>query len=409
MKKVAVIGGGAAGCMAACAAAGNGAQVTVFERQDKCARKIYATGNGRCNLTNLCRKKEAYHTQADPECAERFHALWDGRASDAVMSFFESEGVLLHDRAGYVYPRTEKAETIAQALLKRMHRSGVQCVPDTRICAAVYEEKQFLLQTNAGRQPIDRLIIACGGKVSRAFGCTGDGTALAKGFGLSCVPEVPALVPLLTADPAIKAAKGVRTAAQVRIADACETGEVQFTETGISGIPVFQVSAAAARRLSNGKQTTAVINFLPEYNAEQALAIFRRHEQLCYEEPDATLHSLFDGIVPSGIASFLICRNGFSDEKKIRNLDDRERVCRKLLCGLLRTEIGITGTAGFERAQVTSGGVRLSQISENFEAFRRKGLFLAGEVLDLDGICGGYNLTLAMYSGMQAGRNAALT
>ena len=265
MKKVAVIGGGAAGCMAACAAAGNGAQVTVFERQDKCARKIYATGNGRCNLTNLCRKKEAYHTQADPECAERFHALWDGRASDAVMSFFESEGVLLHDRAGYVYPRTEKAETIAQALLKRMHRSGVQCVPDTRICAAVYEEKQFLLQTNAGRLSFDRLIIACGGKVSRAFGCTGDGTALAKGFGLSCVPEVPALVPLLTADPAIKAAKGVRTAAQVRIADACETGEVQFTETGISGIPVFQVSAAAARRLSNGKQTTAVINFLPEY------------------------------------------------------------------------------------------------------------------------------------------------
>ena len=376
MKKVAVIGGGAAGCMAACAAAGNGAQVTVFERQDKCARKIYATGNGRCNLTNLCRKKEAYHT----------HALWDGRASDAVMSFFESEGVLLHDRAGYVYPRTEKAETIAQALLKRMHRSGVQCVPDTRICAAVYEEKQFLLQTNAGRLSFDRLIIACGGKVSRAFGCTGDGTALAKGFGLSCVPEVPALVPLLTADPAIKAAKGVRTAAQVRIADACETGEVQFTETGISGIPVFQVSAAAARRLSNGKQTTAVINFLPEYNAEQALAIFRRHEQLCYEDPNATLHSLFDGIVPSGIASFLIRRNGFSDEKKIRNLDDRERVCRKLLCG-----------------------VRLSQISENFEAFRRKGLFLAGEVLDLDGICGGYNLTLAMYSGMQAGRNAALT
>ena len=99
MKKVAVIGGGAAGCMAACAAAGNGAQVTVFERQDKCARKIYATGNGRCNLTNLCRKKEAYHTQADPECAERFHALWDGRASDAVTSFFESEGVLLHDSA----------------------------------------------------------------------------------------------------------------------------------------------------------------------------------------------------------------------------------------------------------------------------------------------------------------------
>ena len=143
---------------------------------------------------------------------------------------------------------------------------------------------------------------------------------------------MPALVPLLTDDPAIKAAKGVRTAAQVRITDACETGEVQFTETGISGIPVFQVSAAAARRLSNGKQTTAVINFLPEYNAEQALAIFRRHEQLCYEDPNATLHSLFDGIVPSGIASFLIRRNGFSDEKKIRNLDDRERVCRKLLC-----------------------------------------------------------------------------
>ena len=409
MKRVAIIGGGAAGCTAACAAAENGAQVTVFERQDKCARKIYATGNGRCNLTNLRQFREAYHTQADVECADRFHALWDGLASDAVMAFFDAEGVLLHDRAGYVYPRTDKAETIAETLLKRMRRSGVHCVPDTRICSAAYEENQFLLQTNTGIQPFDRLIIACGGKVSRAFGCTGDGAALAKSFGLACVPEVPALVPLLTDDPAIKAAKGVRTTAQVRIRDICETGEVQFTENGISGIPVFQLSAVAARQLLSGRQTAAVISFLPEYNSGQALAIFRRHEQLCYEDPDATLHALFDGIVPSGIASYIIRRNGFSDEKKIRNLDDREGVCRNLLCGLLHTEIGITGTAGFERAQVTSGGVSLLEITENYEAVRRKGLFLAGEVLDLDGICGGYNLTFAMYSGMRAGRSAALT
>ena len=416
-----VVGAGAAGCMAAISSASykglcepGHVPVLVLEKNRRIADKIYATGNGRCNIANDCMSEDCYYTDSrrDPL------SLLKQFGRDDLRTCFEDGGVFWHDRSGYYYPRTDQAGTVARFFERAFERSGIACKLDTQVTAirAPGDDGLFHIDTTSASYQALAVVCApggCSGIKNSKKGANGMSTpfALIRPFHKVRTP-VPALVPLLTDDPLIRTAAGVRCDALITIFVGgseirSERGELQITEQGISGIPVFQLSRIAARALSSGSDVQCRIDFLPEFSdAEWERELQRR--SLAIRDSD-TLLDLFEGLVHTRVASYCIRSAGFADEKKIANLDpsSAREVPASLLRSLRARTFRIIGTAGFEKSQVTAGGVDLNDIDDRMMSRRVPGLFMAGEILDADGICGGYNLTMAMCTGYTAGLYAA--
>ncbi len=410
-----------AGLCAAIAAAGEEAgaesacgerpEILVLDAGKEPGRKILATGNGRCNLTNRVQEADCYRCGNGKNVMPLYESGWDREMTE----FMESLGVLVHERNGYVYPRTDQASTVLQALLRRAERSGIRILRGYRAGGVRQKADGAFTVTGEGPEgsfsiPADAVILACGGMVSNVYRCLGDGYRIAKSLGHSVKDPVPALCALVTDDPDRKLAAGVRTAAGVQLFTggalaAEDAGEIQMTADGISGIPVFQVSRYAARALRDapGTEITTVLDFLPElsesaWEEEKARRLSRMSDR-------DTLGDVCLGLVPDKIAAYLIAGLGEVRERKIGNLKDRS-IPEKLLDRMRNKRVRITKTADFEKAQVTAGGIPLDEITGSMESRRAPGVFFAGEILDVDGICGGYNLTWAMHSGFLAGRAA---
>lgn len=427
MKIILVIGGGMAGLCAAIEAVRQNPDVSVsiLDAGDRAGRKIYATGNGKCNLTNAVDRAECYRT-GDGHSAMRFYQSgWN----QEVISFMASLGVLTHARNGYYYPRTDQAATVAEALVKEALRLGIQirCGVKVSACVRTDEGKHFRISAMDGGNNIelaaDRVILATGGMVSPLYNCRGDGYRMAKAFGHTIVHPVPALCGLTSDEPFLKMASGVRTAAGISIfrkegvdpSDAgdlvaASSGEIQMTDTGVSGIPAFQVSRYV-RDDHPDCSYYAVLDFIPELDGEQWEEECNR--RIGQARPSDTLGDFCLGLVPDKISAWLLAGIGLVREKKIGNIGGGDPgIIRDTLHSIMNVcrakRIPITGSAGFEKAQATAGGVALSGVSDTMESVVVPGLYFAGEILDVDGICGGYNLTWALHSGRLAGRNAAL-
>ena len=397
----AVIGAGASGCMAAVSSAMRGDHVVLLESGDRIGRKIYATGNGRCNLTNLRMSGAYYHCGGEADLSA-FFARFDERD---LMDFWRSRGIYLHDRKGYVYPRTDQAATIAEGFAKILKEYGV----DVRTGAGAQAVKKtadgvFEIDTPSGRFTADRVILACGGLAGPQYGCSGDGYRFARQFGHSLREPLPALVPLLSeGNRALKAAAGVRCDARITLTAGgrevgAERGELQMTDKGISGIPVFQLSGTAARALARGESVAAVIDFLPEFDEESWQ---QEMDRRLGEDRDRMLSSFFLGLVNKKVLDLILLELGLQAEKKASKLSDEALL--EILEKMRAYEVPVTGTGAFSQAQVTSGGVPLSELDEDLGSKLCPGLYMAGEMLDVDGICGGYNLQWAMTSGWIAG------
>lgn len=388
-------------------------EILVLDAGREPGRKILATGNGRCNLTNRVQAKVCYRCGNGKEAMPFYGSGWDKE----VTNFMASLGVLTHERNGYVYPRTDQSSTVLQALLVRAGQSGIRILRGCRAGSVRKKAEGIFEVTGEGPEgaffiPANAVILACGGMVSKTYRCEGDGYRIAKSLGHSVKEPVPALCALFTDDPYRKLASGVRTAAGVQLfidgeKTAEDIGEIQMTADGISGIPVFQVSryAARARKDAPRKEVTAILDFLPELSERNWKR--EKERRLLQMSGRDTLGDFCLGLVPDRIAAYLIADLGEVREKKIGNLKDRA-IPEKLLDSMRSKRVRITKTAGFEKAQVTAGGIPLSEISDTMESLFTDGLFFAGEILDVDGICGGYNLTWAMHSGFLAGHAAYL-
>ena len=406
--ETAVVGAGASGCMAAVSAAMAGCEVTLIDSNDKIGRKIYATGNGLCNLTNLHMAGECYHAGG----GEDLSAFFARFSLEDHMRFWEERGILLHDRQGYVYPATDQASTIAEAYDKILRQLGVRILLGGRVIsvkrAADQNAEGFVIRTDRGREISARkVILAGGGMAGPQYGCGGDIYRIAGELGHTVIKPLPALVPLLSADKTLKASAGARCDARVRLyldqrEAGCERGEVQLTEKGISGIPVFQLSALAARALDRGMEVEAVIDFLPQMGeAPWKREIARRLK----ENRNCMLGTFFLGLVNRRVLDMILRRRGLQAENKASKLP--EEILRGIMQDMRASAFRITGTEGFRQAQVTSGGVPLSETDRDLQSLKCPGLYLAGELLDVDGICGGYNLQWAATSGWIAGKGAA--
>lgn len=404
--KTAVIGAGASGIMAAVTAAKYGAEVTLFERNQRVGKKILSTGNGKCNLSNLNFSMEQYYCE-DPEKLHkmfRVFSVWD------TMAFFENIGLMIKNKNGYLYPYSEQASAVLDVLRMELERMKVEVITQTGIAGAVYYPKreEFELQDDRGRiYTFSKVIIACGSPASLKKGEGLTGYELAAGFGHEIRPVVPGLVQLESDESFVKPLAGVRCQAAVRLMvdrkeAAFEKGEVQFTAYGISGIPVFQFSRIAAYALKEGKDVRVLVDFFPDQE-DKAFIYMNR---LRYEsQMDKTLEAYLTGTLHKKINMMIIKQAGLKPGMKAK--DAGWHKIAELMQGCRNLSIHISGDHAAQNAQVCAGGVGLKQVDTELESALIKGLYFAGEVLDVDGKCGGYNLQWAWTSGYIAGRNAA--
>lgn len=380
-RDVIVIGGGAAGMMAAIFAARQGSQVTVLEKEEKPGRKLLATGNGRCNFTNAYQGMECYHAKNKAfvsSVLERF-----GRAE--TLAFFQELGLYPMEKGGYYYPHSGQAETVARLLQRELAQLKVRLKCREQVKALSAVEGGFLVQTGTYAYEGKRVILAAGGKASPSLGSDGSGYALAKGLGHSVTPLYPGLTGLVSKEPYFSKLAGVRSQARVQLLVNGafvqeESGEVQLAAYGISGIPAFQLCHAACEALAAEKRVELLVDFLPELS-EAKFADYM--EELGKRKPSLGKKELYEGVFGRKLAAVLARRGGKS------------------------LFVPIADSRGFDNAQVTAGGIPLSEVEEGtMESKKQSGLFLAGELLDVDGICGGYNLQWAWSSGFLAGTAA---
>ncbi len=409
MKKVAVIGAGASGMAAAISAARSGASVFLFEHKDRVGKKLLLTGNGKCNLTNIKMGPEYFHSGSDVDgliksVIRRFGA-------EDTIRFFGELGIYTRNRSGRIYPYPETASCVLDALRLELRRLEVKERVLSRVTSIKRVKDGFELAIKGERQYTERaekVIICCGGKAKPETGSDGGGYKLAGELGHKLIKPLPALTGLKSELPFFKALSGVRADALLRLfIDGEEressAGELQLTDYGISGICTFDISGSAVRALDRGSRVEVSVDFMPEFTPSQAgVYLKNRFENL----KDRGAAELLNGLFHKKLNLQFLKLMGIRENTPYNELpsDFSER-----LCGIVKDfKVSIKDYMGYDRAQVTSGGVALSEVSETLESKLCPGLFFAGEVLDADGICGGYNLQWAFACGIIAGRSSVL-
>jgi hypothetical protein len=372
-------------------------------------KKILSTGNGKCNLTNLDMRPDCYRCgTAD------FPMTAIGRFSVAdTVSFFRRLGVVVTDRNGYVYPASGQAQTVLDALREKAESLGIRIVTECRPETVERDGTGFCVRTSCGAFQGDFLILAAGSKAAPATGSDGSGYDLAASLGHKIVKPLPALVQLKCRGDFFRSIAGVRTEAEVSLYTAgkhgelgdllaSDRGELQLTDYGISGIPVFQVSRYASEALDRKKRVLAVLDFFPSLKDEELFSLLK--EQRMYLS-DRKAEGFLNGIFHKKLAALFLKAAGIRGEEMAGRLSDKKLLAAAEL--IKRTVVEVTAANSFDKAQVCMGGVRVKDVDPcTMESRLVPGLYFAGEILDVDGICGGYNLQWAWSSGYAAGASA---
>ncbi|MBP5266904.1 MAG: aminoacetone oxidase family FAD-binding enzyme, partial [Lachnospiraceae bacterium] len=380
---IAIIGAGASGCMAAIAAARTnpGARVLLLDGNEEVGRKILVTGNGRCNYTNEYQSLEAYHSDDAAFVARAMEAF----GKDETIALFREMGVIPYCKNGYYYPMSRQAVSIRHCLEKELARLGVEVLLSTRVIGIEATDAGYQIRCMDKELTADCVILSTGGKAAPDTGSDGSGYSFAKRLGHEVIPPVPALVPLACKQHPLTAAAGARVNATVSTMDAegrgyYDIGEVQITKQGISGIPVFQISHVVAKNLAAKIPAEVIVDFWPTASVSEILSFVEERRAL----GNVSALDVFNGIFPHPLIQALF-------DEDFRSMSDEELVKR-----IKEVPFEISQTMGFGAAQTSAGGVSLQQLADiTMESSLHQGLFFAGEVLHVDGICGGYNLQWA--------------
>lgn len=407
MKRILVIGGGASGMMAALTAARAGAQVHLLEKNEQLGRKLSQTGNGRCNLTNLEMSASAFRG-ASSAFVTQILSQFDAEAS---CRFFRELGVETRTRGSYVYPRADQAQSVTRVLALALSAQGVSCVTGCEPERLSFERKKsaFVLKSPKLQWMGDAVILACGSKAAPALGGTEAGYALAARFGHSITPLYPALAALRCLGKYYRQLAGVRTEARLSLRVdgrvlAEERGELQLTDYGLSGIPAFQLSRFAAEALAGGREPRVYVNFLPDMTEAECLDFLTARRELL---AGRRAEDFLLGLLNNKLSAVLLNLAGIAAELPVESLN--ERLLRALSRHISRYEARVSSVNPFAQAQVCAGGVNTEELdARTLESRLQPGLYIAGELLDVDGSCGGYNLQWAWSSGFVAGRAAAV-
>ena len=401
MKQILILGGGASGLAAAVIASECGAQVTILERSDRVAKKLLATGNGRCNLANI--GKPAYFGDAD--FAE---AVLKRISPKDVRAFFDRLGVPTRpDSAGRVYPACNQAAAVVDALRLRLQQSRVRIVTGAQATAIEKAENGYTVRTSAGNFSAERVIVCCGGLAAPKLGAA-NAYDLLTPFGCKLIAPGPALTPIETDKAPVKGLSGLRLPVTLTLCDgkkpvSCTQGELLFADYGVSGVCVMQLSRDAHNLLKRKANPVLYVDFSPAmglgnyrmerlqprspYVNEQRMLRYLQERETYMPESDLLL-----GALPRLLRERL-------PKASVEQL-------AHLLCAY---PLPVTGVRGYDQAQVTQGGLDTKDFSpDTLEHRQHKGLYACGEILNVDGDCGGFNLQFAFACGMLAGEHAAM-
>jgi predicted Rossmann fold flavoprotein len=403
---VIIIGAGASGLVAAISAARQGSTVLVLDRKDRAGKKILATGNGKCNFTNRVQSPECYRSN-DGAFPMKVLSCFNVQKT---LEFFTELGIYPKERDGYYYPNSEQSASVVSVLLMECERLGVilhynetviQCSkPDFTVITEDTEKKRH---SYLGR----RLILATGGCASPQLGSDGSGYRLAEGFGHTIIKPLPALVQLKSPDKNCRTVSGVRTAARVTAYDgqaklAREEGELIFTDYGISGIPILQLSRFVAKALDQGRKITLSIDFMKDITVAKLKTLLQQRIAL---NPAKSFEEMMIGLFNHKLNYILIKEAKADPLKQAGKVTDQE--LNALVEQIKNYRLKINGTNSFDQAQACAGGVSTGEINPaTMESKRRRNLYFSGELIDVDGTCGGYNLQWAWSSGYLAGYHA---
>lgn len=402
-----IVGAGASGLTASIHAARAKANVLILEHMDRAGKKILATGNGKCNFTN---EKQGIAYYNGKNSAFVLPALRQFGVED-TLTFFDELGIYpKKKREGYYYPSSGQAISVVEALLMECRRLRVRIAYNVGIREIKKENEFFSFYTKQGIFISKCCIIATGGKSARKTGSDGSGNLYIEKFGHKLTDIVPALVQMQGKQSFLKDIAGIRADGRVSIYIeneklAEDMGELQLTDFGVSGIPAFQVSRYASLALRKGNSVFVLLNFLPDLSREEAQILLERRF-LHYGKGKKAIQAL-TGLFPDKLNGVLLREAFIPQDKAAGECTIEELECLTETIQNLRVDI--IGTKGFDHAQVSAGGVCTDEVNPTtMESRLVPGLYFAGEVLDIDGLCGGYNLQWAWSSGYAAGTQASV-
>ncbi len=401
MKKIAIIGAGAAGLMAAISAARAGADVTLFERNAEAGKKILASGNGRCNIINTQSGIDDFHGENPEFVRDALAAM----PFQVFRDFCESIGLLLTEKSdGKCYPLSNEARSVQSAFVRAAKNEGVTFVYGRSIDGVTSAHEKFRI----GETLFDRLILCAGSAAAPQLGGNTSGLDIARSFGHTVVEPFPSLVGLHLSHPALAAISGVKCDARLTLfldkkKHCDEGGDVLFTRYGISGFAVLDTSHEASRACRDGHDVSVAIDLLPKLHTQSLAA---RIMKMAKTLGHTSLYDLMCGIVSHKLVRPLLKDAGVDPERACTALD--AKTVRGIVHTLKQWRFDVTGTHGFKHAEVAGGGVNTYEIdAATMQSYLVPGLYFAGEMLDVTGKRGGFNFHFAWGSGFLAGKHAA--
>lgn len=400
-RQVIVVGGGASGMTAAIMAARQGAKVVLLEHMDRVGKKLLSTGNGRCNLTNLSVSRDCYRCSRQEfpmKVLKRFGV-------EDTLAFFHELGIAVRNKNGYVYPNSEQAAAVLDLFRLELERRQIQVLTGCQVRQLVARKSQgFLARTSLGDFEGDALILSTGSKAAPVTGSDGSGYDFAGKFGHRIVTPLPALVQLCCKERYFKQLAGVRCEARVSLLScgkilAEDRGEVQLTDYGLSGIPTFQVSRFASVALAHKKPVTAQLDFFPSLSQKEMEDFLTERARLL---PHLRGKDFLTGVLHKKLANLLLRLADIPSEQTAGTV--KAAAWQRLAGKIKAFEVSVTSTKSFEQSQVCCGGVDTEDVCpDTLQSRLVPDLYLTGELLDVDGICGGYNLQWAWSTGCLAG------
>ncbi len=406
MKTVGIIGGGASGLVAGICAARAGAKVTIIERQNRVGKKILVTGNGRCNLTHTEVGPERFHTHAKEDYFRPLEKITQAE----TLTFFEELGIEMLIENNKVYPASEQASSVLDVMRLELEQLGVTFIVDEKIVDLAMQETGGVLTGESGETyTFDKVILATGGLAAPKLGCDTTGYQLAQNLGHDSYPTYPTLVHIVSPTSYCKMMKGTRVKGEASIyvggkKKRSEYGEVLFTDDGLSGPCIFQLSRLAAKSQKDHVKAEVRLDLFPQVSEE--VLVGKLYERIG-RHPYKTIEELFIGWLNKRVAIPVIkqamvgtptapCEN-LSYDMVVELAQSMKGLCFE-----------VTGTRGYDFAQATAGGIKLEGINlETMQSCYHDNLYIVGEILDVDGDCGGFNLQWAWSTGMLAGHHAA--
>ncbi len=403
MKKILIVGAGASGLACAIKAKGKNNEVVVIEKNSDVGKKLLLTGNGKGNFFNDNFDISNYNSNN----IKILKTIINDKNKKEILSFFDDLGIIYKIKNNYYYPFSNQANTIKMCLYNMCKSKNIKFIFNEEVLDIEYLNNNYIVKTSSNIYKVDYLVIATGSYAYPKTGSTGYGYEVAKKFKHKIINVVPALVSLIGKDNITKNWAGIRTEVELSLYEndklvKIESGEIQLTDYGISGICVFQISSRISRGLNNLKKENVIINFMPYFKNKTSDEVIKIIDKKNKEYKNYNLSNLFEGLINYKLFNAIAEKNLIDKNKTWDSLNYKKK--QELIQNLIAYNFMVLKTKDFSFSQVCAGGISLEEINiENFESKKQNNLFFIGEILDVDGECGGYNLAFAWLSGIKSG------